>query len=51
MHANFIVNRGGATSADIIALMRRIRERVRLARGIDLQPEVLLFGQNWRDVL
>lgn len=51
VHANFIVNRGGATSADIIALMRRIRERVRLARGIDLQPEVLLFGQNWRDVL
>jgi UDP-N-acetylenolpyruvoylglucosamine reductase len=51
VHANFIVNRGGATSADIIALMRRIRERARLARGVDLQPEVLLFGQNWREVL
>lgn len=51
VHANFIINRGNATSADIIALMRRVRERARLARGVDLQPEVLLFGQDWRDVL
>jgi len=51
VHANFIVNRGQATSADIIALIRRIRERVKRVRGIDLEPEVLLFGQNWRDLL
>eukprot|EP01034_Spumella_vulgaris_P002415 gene2415-3140_t len=28
VHANFIVNRGHATSADLIALVRRIRARV-----------------------
>ena len=51
VHANFIVNRGHATSADIIGLVRKIRARVKSARGIDLQPEVMLYGQEWRDVL
>jgi len=51
VHANFIVNRGQATSADIIGLVRRIRARVKGARGIDLEPEVMLYGQEWRDVL
>lgn len=51
VHANFIVNRGGATCADILALVRLIRARVRAARDIDLQPEVMLFGRDWKDVL
>ena len=51
VHANFIVNRGHATSADIIGLVKKIRARVKSARGIDLEPEVLLYGQEWRDVL
>ena len=51
VHANFIINRGHATSADIIGLVRKIRARVKSARGIDLEPEVLLYGQAWRDVL
>jgi UDP-N-acetylmuramate--L-alanine ligase/UDP-N-acetylenolpyruvoylglucosamine reductase len=51
VHANFIVNRGQATSADIIGLVRKIRSRVKSARGIDLEPEVLLYGKEWRDVL
>lgn len=51
VHANFIVNRGHATSADIIGLVRQIRARVKSARGIDLEPEVLLYGREWRDVL
>lgn len=51
VHANFIVNRGHATSADVIALVRRIRARVKDARGVDLEPEVLLYGQQWKDVL
>ncbi|MBI2496733.1 MAG: UDP-N-acetylmuramate dehydrogenase [Opitutae bacterium] len=51
VHANFIVNRGHATSADIIALVRRIRARVKSARGIDLEPEVMLYGQDWKNVL
>jgi len=51
VHANFIVNRGRATSADVIALMRRVRGRVQAARGVTLEPEVVLFGGEWRDVL
>jgi UDP-N-acetylenolpyruvoylglucosamine reductase len=51
VHANFIVNRGRATSADVIGLVRKIRARVKEARGIDLEPEVLLYGQDWRNVL
>jgi UDP-N-acetylmuramate--alanine ligase len=51
VHANFIVNRGAATGADVLALVRRVRARVRQVKGVDLEPEVLLFGQNWRDVL
>jgi UDP-N-acetylmuramate--alanine ligase len=51
VHANFIVNRGQASGADVLELVRRIRARVRQVKGIDLQPEVLLYGQNWEDVL
>jgi UDP-N-acetylenolpyruvoylglucosamine reductase len=51
VHANFIINRGHATSADIIGLVRQIRARVKSAKGVDLEPEVLLYGQEWRDVL
>jgi UDP-N-acetylenolpyruvoylglucosamine reductase len=51
VHANFIVNRGRATAADVIALMRRVRERVKAAHGVELEPEVLLYGRDWRDVL
>ena len=51
VHANFIVNRGEATSADIIGLVRKIRARVKAAKGVDLEPEVMLYGRDWRDVL
>ena len=51
VHANFIINRGQATSADIITLVRRVREQVKQARAITLEPEVLLYGKDWRDVL
>ncbi len=51
VHANFIVNRGHATSADVVALVRRVRERAKNMRGIELEPEVMLFGREWRDLL
>lgn len=51
VHANFIVNRGEATGADVLELVRRVRARVRQAKGVELEPEVLLYGQQWRDVL
>lgn len=51
VHANFIVNRGHASGADVLELVRRVRARVRQTKGIDLQPEVLLYGKKWEDVL
>jgi UDP-N-acetylmuramate--alanine ligase len=51
VHANFIINRGHATGSDVIALMRRVRARVREARGVELEPEVLLYGKKWEEVL
>jgi UDP-N-acetylenolpyruvoylglucosamine reductase len=51
VHANFIINRGKASGADVIELVRRVRARVKAAKGVDLEPEVLLYGRKWRDVL
>lgn len=39
-HANFIINRGNATAADVIALMREVQDRVNDIYGIVLEPEV-----------
>lgn len=44
VHANFIVNAGGATAADVISLVRLIRETVKEAYGIELTPEVRFLG-------
>lgn len=51
VHANFIVNRGKASGADVLELVRRVRARVRQVKGVELQPEVLLYGKRWEDVL
>lgn len=51
VHANFIINRGKATSADVISLVRQVRARVRETSGVTLEPEVLLYGGLWKDVL
>lgn len=39
-HANFIVNLGGASSADVLALIRSVREKIRSSIGFDLDCEV-----------
>ena len=44
VHANFILNDGGATARDILALLDRIRSEVRSRRGIQLEPEVQIIG-------
>ena len=43
-HANFIVNRGGATAVDILALMEMAFERVYKQTGIQLSPEIRIVG-------
>ena len=45
-HAGFIVNAGGATAADILALMARVRETVLRETGVELEPEVRIIGED-----
>jgi UDP-N-acetylmuramate dehydrogenase len=39
-HANFIVNRGGATCADVLALIDKVRDSVKQMHGVELEMEV-----------
>jgi UDP-N-acetylmuramate dehydrogenase len=43
-HANFIVNLGGASADDVLALMAEMRNRVFERFGIELEPEVRVIG-------
>ncbi len=44
VHANFIVNDGGAHAHDVVEVMRHVHDAVRDKYEIDLQPEVKLLG-------
>jgi len=44
MHANFIINDGGATAAEIKALIDEVRSRVLASVNIELQLEIELVG-------
>jgi UDP-N-acetylmuramate dehydrogenase len=44
VHANFLINLGGATARDLLQLMRLARARVREAFGVTLEAEVKLVG-------
>lgn len=43
-HAGFVINRGGATEADVLVLMRQVQQRVYDRSGIRLEPEVRILG-------
>lgn len=45
-HANFVVNTGGATAADVLALMGQARRAVKDAFGVELKDEVLVLGAD-----
>ncbi len=44
-HANFIINCGGASAADVEALIRHIQQRVEIRHGVRLHPEVCIVGE------
>jgi UDP-N-acetylenolpyruvoylglucosamine reductase len=44
-HANFVENPGGATTADVLALMAEGRRRVHERFGVTLEPEVRVLGE------
>jgi UDP-N-acetylmuramate--L-alanine ligase/undecaprenyldiphospho-muramoylpentapeptide beta-N-acetylglucosaminyltransferase/UDP-N-acetylenolpyruvoylglucosamine reductase len=46
VHANFIVNVAEATATDILRLMDIIRQRAKAVRGVDLEPEVEIVGED-----
>ncbi|HTY94636.1 MAG TPA: UDP-N-acetylmuramate dehydrogenase [Steroidobacteraceae bacterium] len=44
-HANFIINHGAATAADLESLVLKVQARVRAEHGVELQPEVRIVGE------
>jgi UDP-N-acetylmuramate dehydrogenase len=44
-HANFILNSGDATAADIEALIAEVRSAVERTSGVALEPEVRIVGE------
>jgi UDP-N-acetylmuramate dehydrogenase len=44
-HANFIINHGAATAADLEQLVLKVQSQVQAAHGIALQPEVRIVGE------
>ena len=46
LHAGFIINTGGATSSDILQLMRIVQNEVREKFGVELEPEVRIIEEQ-----
>lgn len=46
VHGNFIVNDGGASAADVLALIEKIKAAAREQRGIELETEVQIVGET-----
>lgn len=45
VHANFIINRGKATAADVVAVIEHAREKVEQQFGVRLQEEIVRIGE------
>ena len=45
-HAGFIVNTGGATCADVLELIRQIQREVYERKGVRLEPEIRVTGEE-----
>ena len=45
-HANWIVNLGGATAADVLALIRLIQDKVKDRCGVALETEIRVVGER-----
>jgi UDP-N-acetylmuramate--L-alanine ligase/UDP-N-acetylenolpyruvoylglucosamine reductase len=46
VHGNFIVNDGGATATEMLELIDRIKQAARTKRGIELETEVQIVGEE-----
>jgi UDP-N-acetylmuramate dehydrogenase len=45
-HGNFIINLGDAKAADIIALIDLVQKKVKNERGVELETEVKIIGED-----
>jgi UDP-N-acetylmuramate dehydrogenase len=45
-HANFIINHGEATAADLEKLVLHVQETVQRVHGVSLHPEVRIIGEK-----
>jgi len=45
-HGNFIVNRDKATAKDVLGLIAMLQAKAKAARGIDLETEVEIIGED-----
>lgn len=44
-HAGFVINKGNATAADIVALSEVVVEKIKAKTGVTMQPEVRFVGE------
>lgn len=54
LHANFILNRGGARAEDVLFLMAEMWRRVKERFGVELEPEICLVGglqKVWKEMV
>ena len=45
-HAGFLINAGGASAADFLALMKLVQDTVQKESGVFLEPEVRIVGND-----
>ena len=45
-HCGFVINTGGATCSEVLALMEKVRDKVLQDSGIRLEPEVRIIGKD-----
>ncbi len=45
-HANFIINKGNAKASDILKLIALIQARAKKEKGINLEPEIVIIGED-----
>ena len=46
LHAGFVVNKGKATSKDILKLIKYIQDKVNSEYGVMLEPEIKIIGEE-----
>ncbi len=46
IHANFIINRGGASAKDVLYLIELAKDAVREKQGVELEHEIAIVGRD-----